>query len=96
MTSRSTVSNHVKTIFAAAVILVCAVQSAAAGETVRDHRGANGDPEGGVTVNGAKATVGPAPKLGCEKCKGGFGGLSGSDNSDKGSGNTGVTIRDHR
>jgi len=97
MTSRSILPNHIKTILAAAVILSCAAQAAVAGSpTVRDHRGANGAPEGGVTVKGAKAKVGPAGTLGCPKCKGGFGGLNGSGNGDKGSDSAGVTILDHR
>jgi hypothetical protein len=58
MTSRSILPNHIKTILAAAVILSCAAQAAVAGSpTVRDHRGANGAPEGGVTVKGAKARL---------------------------------------
>ncbi len=64
-------------------LLLCAAQSALAGDTVRDHGGSNGEPEGGVTVNGSKAKVGQAPQLGCLKCKGGFGGLS-------------APVRDHR
>jgi len=68
--------------------------TATAGKTVRDHRGANGAPEGGVTVNGKKTKVvqSTAP-LGGPKNKGGYGGLNGS--GDKGNAG-GPTIRDHR
>lgn len=66
------------------------------GTTTRDHRGAKGAAEGGVTVNGKKTTVGQgqAPKLGGPKNKGGYAGLGGSG-SEKGQ-SGGVTVRDHR
>jgi hypothetical protein len=51
--------------------------------TTRDHRGPNGAPEGGVTVNGQKATVTTPPELGGPKLKGGFDTLN-------------ATVRDHR
>jgi hypothetical protein len=53
-----------------------------AGST-RDHRGPDGAPEGGVTVNGQKATVTTTPTLGGPKHKGGFDTLN-------------ATVRDHR
>jgi hypothetical protein len=46
----------------AEVALLFATQSSIAGHVVRDHRGANGAPQGGVTVNGARANVVPVPK----------------------------------
>jgi hypothetical protein len=67
-------------------------------KTVRDHRGANGAPQGGVSVGQGKSKT---PKriaqssgpLGGPKNKGGYGGLNGS--GDKGNAG-GPTIRDHR
>jgi hypothetical protein len=79
------------------VIVICVAGTALAGETTRDHRGPDGAPQGGVTVNGQSTQVGSPGQLGCPKCKGGFGSLSGDgDSSGKGSGDTGVTVRDHR
>jgi hypothetical protein len=67
-------------------------------ETVRDHRGSNGAPQGGVSVDHGKSKTPqriaqvPGP-LGGPKNKGGYGGLNGS--GDKGNAG-GPTIRDHR
>jgi hypothetical protein len=67
-------------------------------KTVRDHRGSNGAPQGGVSVHHGKSKTPqriaqvPGP-LGGPKNKGGYGGLNGS--GDKG-GADGPTIRDHR
>ena len=68
----------------AEVASLAATQSAIAGNAVRDHRGANGAPQGGVTVNGARAKVVPVPKPikprgSCEKGR-----------------CAGPTVRDHR
>jgi hypothetical protein len=68
-------------IFAAASFFAGASTSFAG--TSRDHRGPSGSPEGGVTVNGHKATVTSPPKLGGPKHKGGFDTLN-------------ATVRDHR
>jgi hypothetical protein len=67
-------------------------------KTVRDHRGSNGVPQGGVSVDRGKSKTPqriaqvPGP-LGGPKYKGGYGGLNGS--GDKGNA-AGPTIRDHR
>ena len=75
-----------------------ATEKAVADNTSRDHRGANGTPEGGVAVNGAKAKgTQPSTPLGGPKNNDGFNGLngSGSGSGSKGGG-SGPTIRDHR
>ena len=72
-------------MIAVGFVLLAGTQTAMAGDTVRDHRGANGAPEGGVTVNGQKATTGTAaPWLGGNQYNRGFTGL------------TGATVRDNR
>jgi hypothetical protein len=93
--SSSTTSVPLVLMFSAGLALFVGTQSSLAGDTVRDHRGANGAPQGGVTVNGQAVTVTPAPKLGGPKYKGGYYGLTGTDYG-KGKPTTGVTVRDHR
>jgi hypothetical protein len=75
------------------LMMLATTDIALAGETVRDHRGANGAPEGGVTVDGKRGTVTSTPKLGDSKGKG-FRGLTGTDYG-KGP-PTGAIVRDHR
>lgn len=89
--SSFTTSVRVTLVLAAALFLLVAAQTAGAGETVRDHRGANEAPQGGVTVNGQPAKVTAAPELGGPKYKG-FRGLTGVG----GKGPRGATVRDHR
>ena len=85
---------HTCMILAAVTLPLGAIENAVAGSAGRDHRGANGAPEGGVTVNGTKAQeVQPSTPLGGPKNKGGFNGLNSSDSKGGGSG---PTIRDHR
>ena len=82
-------------ILAAVTLPLSAAENAVAGSASRDHRGANGAPEGGVTVNGKKAQgVQSSAPLGGPKNKGGFDGPNSSDS--KGGGSGGPTIRDHR
>src|SRR4249919_63367 len=60
-------------ILAAVTLPLSAAENAVAGSASRDHRGANGAPEGGVTVNGKKAQgVQSSAPLGGPKNKGGF------------------------
>ena len=78
----------IKTAAAVALLglaMAGAVSPVLAGTTARDHRGPNGAPEGGVTVNGSKATIG----VRCLKCKGG---VTTTDDGQDG----GPTVRDHR
>ena len=74
-------------------LVFAATEIAAAASTSRDHRGADGAPSGGVTVNGKKAKVAPTPTIGGPKWKGGYDTL-GAD-GEKGH-KSGVTVRDHR
>jgi hypothetical protein len=71
------------TLLALAASFVVVISARSGVAETRDHRGANGAAEGGVTVNGQKATVTTPPKLGGPKHKGGFDTLN-------------ATIRDHR
>jgi hypothetical protein len=80
----------------------CAVNDGAplirmAGKNTRDHRGAGGAPQGGVSVGQGKSktrtVVQASGPLGGPKHKGGFGGLTGS--GEKGH-SGGATVRDHR
>lgn len=81
----------------AMALLLTAATVASVHAATRDHRGSNGAPQGGVTVNGKAAKVTAAPKLGGDKFKGGFEQLKGDGVSVKGShGTKGPTIRDHR
>jgi hypothetical protein len=68
-----------------------------AGKNTRDHRGASGAPQGGVSVGQGKSktrtVVQPSGPLGGPKHKGGFSGLTGS--GEKGH-SGGATVRDHR
>ena len=84
-------------ILAAVALPLSATENAVAGSAGRDHRGANGAPEGGISVNGAKAQgTQPSTPLGGPKNKDGFNGLSGSGGAGSKGGGSGPTIRDHR
>lgn len=74
-------------------LMLAATGIASAGKVSRDHRGPSGAPSGGVTVNGQKAKVTQAPKIGGPKWKGGYQELGRP--GEKGTA-SGVTVRDHR
>jgi hypothetical protein len=81
-------------ILAAVTSPLVAMEDAVAANAGRDHRGANGAPEGGVTVNDKKAQgVQSSTPLGGPKNKGSFDALN---NSGSKGGGSGPTIRDHR
>ena len=77
-------------------LMLAATDIASAGTVSRDHRGPNGAPSGGVTVNGqkAKVTSHPQPKIGGPTWKGGYDALGRA--SGKRGATSGVTVRDHR
>ncbi len=81
---------------AALSMMLAATDVASAGTVSRDHRGTNGAPSGGVTVNGQKAKVSPhpQPKIGGPAWKGGYDALGRA--SGKRGAASGVTVRDHR
>ena len=77
--SRFTTSARCASTNAVGFLLLASTQTAMAGNTVRDHRGPNGAPQGGVTVDRKQVKGGTtAPKLGGPKYKG-FKGLTGTD-----------------
>lgn len=73
--------------------MLAATDIVSAGTVSRDHRGPNGAPTGGGTVNGQKATATRTPQLGGPKWKGGYDKLGAP--GEKGT-KSGVTVRDHR
>ena len=76
--------------------MFAALDMASAATVSRDHRGANGAPSGGVTVNGqkVKATRQPQPRIIGPSWKGGYDALGRA--SGKRGAASGVTVRDHR
>ncbi len=74
-------------------LMLAATHIASAGTVSRDHRGTNGAPSGGVTVNGEKAKATQAPKIGGPKWKGGYEQLGAPGEKGR---KSGVTVRDHR
>ena len=89
--SRFTTSVRCALMIAVGFVLLAGTQTAMAEDTVRDHRGANGAAQGGVTVNGkpVKPVKVTPPSLGGPKDK--------NKDKDKNKGSpTGATVRDHR
>lgn len=96
---------HVPSAFAFAAIVAVsplATRGDAAASTlnrssvVRDHRGPNGAPQGGVTVNGHATRVTAAPKVLGRFCHTGRGFACLRNTGEKSDPSRGVTIRDHR
>ena len=52
--------------FAAVALLLATMECAFAGTVVRDHRGANDTPDGGIVVRGGRVTTTSNP-LNCDK-----------------------------
>jgi hypothetical protein len=76
-------------------LMLVATGVVSAATVSRDHRGTNGAPSGGVTVNGQKAKVTQPPsKIGGPAWKGGYDALGRA--SGKRGAASGVTVRDHR
>ncbi len=85
----------ISALLTSAVLIVAAgsafpIDLASAETVVRDHRGPDGAPQGGVT--GGKPSTVPG-RLGGPKWKGGYDQLGGT--GEKGA-KSGVTVRDHR
>jgi hypothetical protein len=94
MTIHSGITIIARSAALAAGLTLMASGMAWAGSTVRDHRGADGAPTGGVTVNGRKAHGGrPAPAI-----TGGRTRRTWEQLGNPGGGGVlrGVTVRDHR
>lgn len=88
-------STRLVAMLAIGVMVLGTASTAFAGTVSRDHRGPNGAPSGGVTVNGQKAKVTQAPKLGGTRPHGGYR-PNGNFESLKGEKGNGAVVRDHR